>query len=140
MSTDVCTVACNLPAGMICEVGLRLNYATSTFERTDKYKSVRLAGSQRKMLIALPPGVQAVATRDLEPGLTHNVSRDFITQWLAEHPRMKGHIWIVEQPKSRELQHQVGDRPAPPFEPVDPKAPFKFGGPDNKVEPAKFDE
>ena len=123
MSTVV--VACNLPQGMVCEVGLELEWATSTFQRTPRYKRVVLRGSQRSTLIALPKGSQYVAQRELPPGLTEGVDREFIELWLKEHPRLAKNVWIVESPK--DVPHQVADRETPPFEPMDPKKPMKFG-------------
>jgi hypothetical protein len=121
---------------MICELGLEMDYATSTFRRTPAYKRVRLNGSQRATRIALPPKTQMVATRELPPGLTENVDRDFIETWLKAHPRLAAHIWIVENPKA-DLKHQVGDRPKAPFEPIDPTTPFKVGVDD--IMKASFD-
>jgi hypothetical protein len=136
VSTTV-TVACNLPRGIVCELGLELDYATSRFIKTPAYKRIRLGGSQRSTLIALPKGVQPVATRGLEPGLTEGIDREFITEWLRQHPRMAQHVWVVENPKA-DLRHQVGDRPPAPFEPLDPTKPFTVGL--GEVTKANFNE
>lgn len=124
MSNTV-TVACNLPAGMICEVGLELDYVQQRFVRTPRYRRVRLFGSQRATLIALPKGNQYIPQRDLPPGLTPDVDREVITEWLRLHPKMATHVWIVESVK--DVPHQVADRPVAPLQPMDPSKPMKFG-------------
>jgi hypothetical protein len=135
MSNTV-TVACNLPRGIICELGLELNYQLAQFVKTPAYKAVRLYGSQRATTIALPPGSHYIPRRDLPPGLTPDVDREFITEWLKQHPKLAQHVWIVESTK--DVPHQVGDRPKPPFEPLDRNAKFKVEA--NEIGPAKFDE
>src|SRR5215469_18665718 len=117
--SNTVTVACNLPHGMICELGLELDYNLQRFVQTPKYKRVVLRGATRAAMLALPPGVQYTARRDLSPGTTEGVDREFIEQWLKEHPRHVRHIWIVESPK--DVKHQVADRPEAPFQPVDPR-------------------
>jgi hypothetical protein len=123
--SNVVTVACNLPRGMICELGLVLDRATSRFIKTPAYRQVRLKGSQTATLIALPKGSQYVSQRGLPPGLTEGVDREFIETWLKAHPRLAQHVWIVESRK--DVPHQVGDRDTPPFEPLDTTKPFKVG-------------
>jgi hypothetical protein len=135
MSNTV-TVACSHPQGMVCELGLQLDYATSRFIRTPAYRRIRLRGSQHAMRVALPKGVQPIATRGLEPGLTPDVDREFITEWLRQHPKMAQLVWIVENPKA-DLKHQVGDRAPPAFEPVDGSKPAKFGL--DEISKASFD-
>ncbi len=134
MSTTV-TVACAHPQGLVCELGLVLDYAQAQFKRTPAYKRVVLKGSQRKMLVALPKNVLPVATRGLEPGITE-VDESFITEWLRQHPKMAHLVWIV--PKPADLKAQTGDRPESPFEPMDPAARFKFGL--DAVTKANYDE
>ena len=129
------TVACSHPQGMILELGLELDYAQSRFVRTPKYQRVRLNGSQKATRVALPKGSQFVAQRDLEPGLTE-VDAEFITEWLRQHARMARLVWIV--PKPADLKPMVADRPPPPFEPLDPTKPAKFGL--DEVSKANFDE
>jgi hypothetical protein len=124
MSNTV-TVACSLPNGLILELGLVLDYQQGRFFRTPAYKRVRLKGTYRDMLVKLPRGVQPISTRGLPPGLTEGVDRDFITEWLRLHPRMKNLVWIVEKPA--DLRPQIGDRPEPPLQPIDPTKPFKVG-------------
>jgi hypothetical protein len=135
MSSTV-TVACNNPSGLVLELGLELDYATQRFVRTPAYKRVVLQGSQRKMIIATPKGSTPIATRGLEPGLTE-VDRNFVEAWLKAHPRMSRYVWIVEKPA--DLKAQIADRPALPFEPMDPTKPFKFGA-DDMVTTANFNE
>ena len=123
--SNVCTIACALPQGLICELGIELDPVQSTFRRTPAYKRVRLKGSQHATKISLPKHTQMVAARDLPPGLTEGVDREFIETWLRAHPKMAAHVWIVEKPA--DVKHQVADRPKAPFEPIDPTAPFKVG-------------
>ena len=133
--SNVVTVACNLPQGLICEVGLELDYAQMAFRRTPAYKRVRLKGSQFAAIIATPKGATMVAQRDRPPGLTAGVDREFIETWLKAHPRLATNVWIVEQPA--DVKHQVGDRPKPPFEPIDPTAPFQVAN--DTISTANFD-
>jgi hypothetical protein len=115
---------------------LVLDYTQSRFIKTPAYKRVRLRGSQHATRIALPKGTQYVAQRGLEPGLTEGVDREFITEWLRQHPKMANTVWIVDKPA--DLKPQIGYRPTPPFEPIDPKAPFKVGL--DQVTTATFNE
>jgi hypothetical protein len=137
--SNTVTVATNVPQGFVLELGLELDYAACRFVKTPAYKRVVLNGSQTsRVLLARqldpkdPNGPKAM--RGLAPGLTE-VDREFITEWLRQHPKMAPHVWIVENPKA-DLKHQVGDRAPAPFEPMDPATPFRFGG--DHVETADF--
>jgi hypothetical protein len=134
--SNTVTVACNLPAGIICEVGLELDYTLQRFVRTPKYRRVQLRGAQHARRIALPAGNQYVAARDLPPGLTPNVDLEFINEWLRLHPKMAQHVWVVESTK--DVPHQVGDRPEAPFQPMDPTKPMRYG--EGEVTRAEFNK
>jgi hypothetical protein len=133
--SNTVTVACNLPQGLVAELGLEMDWATSSFRRTPAYKRVRLVGSQHATKLALPKRTQMVAQRDLPPGMTENVDREFIETWLRAHSRLAPHVWIVDKPA--DLKHQIGDRAAAPFQPVDGSKPMKFGL--DEVSKASFD-
>ena len=133
--SNLVTVACNLPRGMICEVGLELDYQLQRFVHTPKYRRVALKGSQAAALLLVGGDTNRyVPRRGSAPGLTEGVDREFIETWLREHPRLAQHVWIVDSPK--DLKHQIADRPAAPFEPLDPTQKMTING--NMVEAAKF--
>jgi hypothetical protein len=124
MSSDKVTVACNLPQGMVCEVGLELDYHERCYKRTPAYRRVVLKGRTHATTIALPKGTPYISARDLPPGLTEGVDREFITEWLRQHKNMARHIWIVEA--AADLKHQHADNPNI-LEPMEPKK-QKVGG------------
>jgi hypothetical protein len=137
MSSTV-SVACTNPVGLVMELGLELNYMEGRFYRTPAYKRVRLNGGYRRLLLALPKGVDIKATRDLEPGLT-DVDEEFAREWFRQHPRYAalGIAWIVEKPA--DLKHQVDDAQlGGAFLPLDPKGDNRVPKGAQLVETADF--
>jgi hypothetical protein len=130
------SVACSIPQGFICELGLEMDFSLARFVRTPRYRAVKLNGSQHAPLLLVGGDTKRyLPQRNLPPGITQ-VDEDFIREWLRQHPKLAQFIWIIDSPK--DLKHQVADRPEPPFEPLDRTKPMRFG-PDT-VETAVFSE
>lgn len=134
MSNTV-SVACSLPTGFCCELGLVLNRDLRAFVKAPNYKCVVLKGNARDARLALPKNVQYVSQRNLPPAVTEGVDEEFMREWLRKHPRLAQFIWIMESPK--DIKGQVADRPPMPLEPLDPAGDARVP---KIVEKATFDQ
>jgi hypothetical protein len=78
------TIACKLPHGLICELGLILDAGGHGMIRGPNYKSVTLRGTNTNKIV-MPGAIGACVPIDALPGITENVDEEFITEWLRRN-------------------------------------------------------
>lgn len=93
MSTEVVTLGCRLPAGMVLEVGLQttvnggpLNRPIAQIKQLPNYKRVVLKGTHEHTAETRRMNVQVPSILNPKPFINRNISKDFWEEWKKDHP------------------------------------------------------
>jgi hypothetical protein len=148
-STEVVTIGCRLPNGIILEVGLQTtikggphNRPIEKIKRLGNYRRIGLRGVNGHSLAMRRAGIQTPAVANPEPFLNRNIPKDAWEEWKRKHsdsPLLaRGDLFEVKDVKDERAM--VIDAMAKPamLAPLDMTKPMKIGTNGETIETADF--